>query len=223
MTNARMMTLAVALMLSGFSSAAAAEEDSDKTLYEQGGLAELGLVVGATAGGGFGQVFTDFGTRFVGGLEIGYLLPFLDRSLEYWVSGQYAAPKAEGTAAADPRLPGSGEMTYEVVHNQATIGTGVLYRIPLSTTLIRPYVSVGGLMYLTRTDVTGSAGGESFGENEETATDYGFFGALGAEYYLGPGGLLFEVQTSYASVDHFILRETNSGALNVALGYRLFL
>ncbi|MBM4362708.1 MAG: hypothetical protein FJ104_08505 [Deltaproteobacteria bacterium] len=52
---------------------------------------------------------------------------------------------------------------------------------------------------------------------------FGFYGALGGELHVGPGAVLLEVQTGYAAVDGFVLRDTNVGALNAALGYRLFL
>lgn len=61
--------------------------------------------------------------------------------------------------------------------------------------------------------------------NEETATnDGGFGGALGGEPYFGPAGaVLLEFQMGYASLDGYIMRDTNVGSLNIAVGYRFFL
>jgi hypothetical protein len=207
---------------------APATSDDKKPLYEKGGLAGAGLVVGALAGGGFSQPFSKLGTSFVGELELGYVLPPLRRSIEIFVSGQYAAPKTSGSNIADTfgpsggsRIPGT--MSYEVTEQQAVITLGGLFRIPLPTPLFRPYFSLGGRAYLLKTKVTGNAGGQAFGENDETATKFGFFGALGGEVHFGPGAVLLEVQTGYASVDGFVLRNTNVGSLNAALGYRLFI
>jgi len=99
----------------------------------------------------------------------------------------------------------------------------VIYRLPLAIDFVRPYAALGGRAYLMRTTINGKAGSESFGENEETATNFGVFGALGAELHIGPGAILLELQTGYAKIDGFVLRDTSAGSLNVALGYRLFL
>jgi hypothetical protein len=208
--------------------APAASDDAKKPLYERGGLAGVGLVVGALAGGGFSQPFSKLGTSFVGELELGYVLPPLRHSIELFVSGQYAAPKTSGSNIQDTFGPGGasripGTMSYEVTEQQAIVTLGALFRIPLPTPLFRPYVSLGGRAYLLKTQVSGNAGGQAFGDNAETATKFGFFGALGGEIHFGPGAVLLEVQTGYAGVDGFVLRNTNVGALNAALGYRLFI
>lgn len=199
-----------------------------KPLYEKGGLAEVGLVVGAKLGGGFSQPFGALGTSFVGEFELGYNLPPLRRSIEIFVTGQYSAPKTDGNGIADTFGPGGksripGTMSYELTEQQAIVTLGGLYRLPLPTPLFRPYIALGGRLYMLRTKVSGSAGTQGFGENQETAMKAGFFGALGGEIHFGPGAVLLEVQTGYAGVDGFVLRDTNVGALNVALGYRLFI
>jgi hypothetical protein len=43
----------------------------------------------------------------------------------------------------------------------------------------------------------------------------------GAELFVGPGALLAELSFGWASVNSFVLRNTNLGALNLAVGYRL--
>lgn len=207
------------------------EDPSDGTrpLYEtKGGVAGVGLVLGAKLGGGFSQPFSALGTSPVVEFELGYLLPPLGRSIEIFASGQYAAPKTSkdgvvDTFGADGKSRIPGPMSYELTEQEAIVTLGGLYRLPLPTPLFRPYVALGGRMYLLKTTVSGSAGTQAFGENQETATKVGFFGALGGELHFGPGAVLLEVQTGYASVNGFVLRDTNVGALNVALGYRLFI
>ncbi len=182
-----------------------------------------GLVVGLKVGGGFSQPFGDLGSSFVGELELGYVLPVLDRALQVFVSGQYSAPETEGrTTEPDPRLPGDGVMTYDVTQRQAIVTAGLLYRLPLATNLFRPYAALGGRLYLMETEVTGTGGGEPFGQNDETATEPGFYAALGGDLFVGPGALLLELQLGYSPLDGFIMRDTNTGALNLALGYRFF-
>ncbi len=197
------------------------EPESDGPMYERGGLFGQNLVLGAKLGGGFSQPFGDLGSSFVTELELGYLLSPLNRSFELFLAGQYAAPKAEGKGITDPRLPAPA--SYTIKQQQAIITLGVVYRLPLAIDFIRPYAALGGRAYLTRTTVNGKTGAESFGENEETATNFGIFGALGAELHIGPGAVLLELQTGYARIDGFVLRDTSAGSLNVALGYRLFL
>lgn len=194
--------------------------------YETGGLAGVGIVAGLKGGVGIG--LGAFGTTPVAELELGYLLPPLDRSIEVFASFQYAWPKAEGDDIEDTyaledesRLPGTAN--FEIVERQAVLTLGALYRIPLDLPQLRPYAGLGGRLYLTEAVIEGSAGGQDFGENRETDTQAGFFGALGLEAYLGPGAALLELQLGYAKVDAYVLRGASATALNIALGYRIFI
>ena len=202
------------------------QRDESPYSYEDGGLAGLGLVTGLKVGAGLG--LKAFGATPVVELELGYLLPPLERSFQIFVSGQYAAPKAEGDDIEDvygvdgeSRLPDSA--SYEIVERQAVLTLGVLYRVPVDLPLMRPYAGVGGRLYLTEAVIEGSAGGVDFGENRETDAQAGFFGALGMEAYLGPGAALLELQLAYAKIDGYVLRKANATSLNIALGYRLFI
>ena len=196
-------------------------------IYTQGGLFGAGVVIGAKVGGGFGQLTSPLGTSFVGELELGYTLPLPDpvnRDIEIFLAGQYAGPSTDETISEpDARLPGDGTWTYELTHQQVLLTLGMLYRIPVPVDWVRPYVAAGGRMAMSRTEVTGEAGGMPFGDNEETATNWGGYGALGGDFFVGPGSILFEVQFGFVPLDGKVLANTNSGALNVALGYRFFL
>jgi len=193
-------------------------ELSKGALYEQGGLAGIGLVVGGKLGGGFST--SQLGGSFVGELELGYDLPVLDRSIEAFVSGQYIGPTTSGSGLQDSRLPTPAK--YEVTEQQAIVTLGGYYRLHLPTPLFRPYGGLGARLYMLKTKVTGSAG-TAFGENQETATKLGIFAALGGELHVGPGAVLLELQTGYAGIDGFVLRDTSTGGLNIALGYRIFI
>lgn len=203
-------------------------------LYEKGGIAGAGLVAGLKVGGGFGQPFNEFGSSFVGELELGYNLPMLDRSLGLFFSGQYAQPTTEGSNLEDTFGPADGDaevgssrlpgpFSYQLEQRQAVLTFGAIYRIPAGFAMFRPYFALGGRYYMLSTKITGESDGQPFFENTETGSTFGFYGALGGELYLGPGAILLEVQTGAAGVDQFILRDTNASALNVALGYRFFL
>ncbi len=189
--------------------------------------ANLGLVFGLKLGAGFSQPFSDLGSSFVTELEIGYLLPLPDpisRSIELFVTGQYAQPSVQGkTAEADPRLPDDGIMHYDVTQQQLILTFGALYRLPLGGELLRPYAALGGRVYMMRSQIQGEVAEERFGDNEETATQGGLYGALGCDVFLGPGSAFVEVQVAHAKLDGYVMRDTNVGALNLALGYRLFL
>jgi len=198
------------------------DEPSAGPIYERGGLFGLGLNLALKVGGGFSQPFNAFGSAFVPELEVGATLPFAKRAIEVFFSGQWAAPGAEGTAGPDDRLPGDGMMAYEVTQQTVALTLGLRFRLPIPGDLFRPHLALGGRAYLMRTEVSGSSGGEPFGDNEETGTSFGFFGAVGGELFVGPGALLLEIQVGYAALDATIMRNTNVGSLTALLGYRFF-
>jgi hypothetical protein len=206
----------------------AAPAEPSGPIYERGGLFGAGLVLGVKVGGGFSQVFSDLGAAFIPELELGWTIPALDRALEIFVSAQWAAPSQEGKAVADPRLPGDGVMRFDVTQQEVALTFGLLFRIPLASDLVRPYVAAGARLYLLRTEATaevtdGAAAVQPFGESKETDSQAGAYGALGADLFLGPGALNLELQIGWSALDAFIMRDTNTGSLNVMVGYRFFL
>ncbi len=189
--------------------------------YERGGLAGAGLVLGAKAGGGFSQAFGDLGSSFLTQLEIGYTLPVMHRSLEVFVAGGYTQPKATGKNINDSRLPGPA--SYTLKQQEAMVDLGLRYRVRLDNPWLRPYAALGPRLYMTRTQISGRAGGQSFGNNSETQTRAGVFGAVGGEFYLGPGALLVELSMAWAKLDGYVMRNTSMGAMGASLGYRIFI
>jgi hypothetical protein len=200
---------------------ATAHADEHEASYERGGLAGTGVILGLKVGAGFSQPFGDLGSSFITELELGYALPFAKRSLSVFVSGAYTQPKAEGKNLADARLPGPAR--YELVQQEAMVTLGLSYRLHVPSKIVRPYLSAGPRLFLMRTKINGSADGQPFGKNEETASSVGVFAALGTELHLGPGAVLIELSTSWAKIDGYVLRATSAGALGLALGYRIFL
>lgn len=210
------LTLALAASGSAWAQDAAAESG---TIYERGGLAGTGLVIGLKGGLGLGQVYNTTELGFLGELELGWVTPH--RPLEIFATGSYVRTGRDDDMDADARVPGAP--SYDFVQDNLVITLGGLYRIPLSTDVVRPYGALGGRMYLSRTEITGYAGPETYGTYEEEGTAWGIYGALGADFFVGPGSILFEIQTGWAPVNRFVLQETSTGMLNFALGYRLFL
>jgi hypothetical protein len=198
-----------------------ADEPEAGPSYERGGLAGAGVVLGAKVGGGFSQPFGDLGSSFLTELELGYTLPVARRSLEIFVSGGYTQPTAEGKGLSDARLPGPA--SYTLTQQEGMLGLGGRYRLNLGLDWLRPYIAAGPRVYFARTKISGKAGGEPFGENQENTTKLGAFGTLGAELYLGPGALLVEASLAWAKLDGYVLRNTSMGALGLSIGYRLFI
>jgi hypothetical protein len=183
-----------------------------------------GLLLGGKVGGGPGKPWSDFGATPVFELELGYALPPLHRAIQLFFTGQYTQPGMSSTSGTkDPRLPGNGLVSYDVLQQELTLSFGGLYRFDVGSKQVMPYGGVGARMYLLDTKVKGSVSGQAYGRNEETQTRVGLLLLGGAELYVGPGALLAELSFGWASVNSFVLRNTNLGALNLAVGYRLML
>jgi hypothetical protein len=201
---------------------------ADQLLYERGGLVGIGLVPAIKLGGSFSGVFTDLAASPDIELEVGYVLPPLERSLEVFLGFVYTQPTHERKDVVDTSGPNGtsrleAPMHYDLTQQMFTVTAGALYRLKLPVPMFRPYAALGARLYLMKTKVDGSDGVDAFGENREGATSAGFYGALGGEVHFGPGAALLEAQLTYAGIDGFVMRDTNAGALNLALGYRLFL
>lgn len=187
--------------------------------------AALGLAIGGKLGAGLGAPFNDLGATPVLELELGYL-PLLGaaRPLEIFVSGQYAQPGMDGSATEfDPRAPGDERFTYEVTQEMFTLSLGAIYHIDVGSALLMPYGGFGGRMYLLRTQASAQVGGQRAGDSDETQTDFGLVLLGGVELFVGPGALLTELSFGWAALDGYIMRDTNLGALSLALGYRVIL
>lgn len=196
--------------------------ESSALLYEKGGMYEAGVVIGLKAGADFSQPFNELGTSPTAELEIGWLIPGMDRSFQLLFAGQWAAPKGDGALDADARLPGDGVASWDVEQQHARLSLGALYRIPVGKT-IRPYVGLGVRAWLVETKMNGSADGQAFGEYTEKSTEIGGFGSLGGEWHTEYGALLLEFQGGWAPYDRTIYSDSAVGTLAIDLGWRFFL
>ena len=136
---------------------------------------------------------------------------------------RFEVQKLSASKVADPRLPGSDPLSYAVTQQALSLSLGLLYRFDLSTDVVMPYGGLGGRLYMLNTKVKGTAGGEAFGDNEETQTDFGLVLLGGVDIFVGPGALLGELSFGWAQLDGFVMRDTNLGALSLAVGYRVML
>lgn len=182
-----------------------------------------GLVLGLKAGGGIGAPLNDSDPSLAAEVELGYVLPPLDHALEVFAAFAYAVPGMEKSAELDdPRLHRDDVLSYRVEQQIGAPGLGLRYRLHL-TGPITPYASVGGRLYMIRTDVSGTLGGEPTGEWRETGSVIGAFLAIGAELALGPGAMLLELHAGYGGLDSDMLGDTNVGMLSLLVGYRFML
>jgi hypothetical protein len=148
----------------------------------------------------------------------------IGRSFELFSSFAYAAPHTSGhISLRDARLPGDGLATYALEQQMAALTFGLLYRLELPAHVLSPYAAAGARFNMMRTKAHGEVAGQTLGENQETSSAWGAYFAGGIDVYLGPGAVLVELQLGFASVNDFVLRDTNVGVLNLMVGYRLFL
>jgi hypothetical protein len=132
----------------------------------------------------------------------------------------YTQPKVSRSTIADPRVGGSysGAQT----QRELTLGAGAIYRMSPAEALWNVYGGAGIRAYFLQTLTDGESMNNEFGENKEQSTKIGGVLFLGGERRLGPGSLLAELQFGASDLGHTITGDVTTGALLVAVGYRLF-
>jgi hypothetical protein len=199
--------------------APAASEPDKVTKPEPVEPSRGGLLAGAKLGGVF-----SFGglSPFVNvGIELGYVFPWMNRSFAAALDLDYTAPRKEGTSP-DPRLP-AGTYSWHLTEQQLAVMPVFLYRMTFLRGPATPYVGIGPRFYFVRGTVRGDMAGAPIEETKEQGTKIGFGLPLGIEFRLGPGALVGEALLQYAGVDHRVTGDSNLGAANVTVGYRLLL
>lgn len=176
------------------------------------------------AAGKVGGIFSFNGLNpFVtGGVELGYVFSALDRGIGALIAVDYTAPKTDGKVTEDfdpARIPG-GAYDWEIRQKILTVQPTFLYRMTFISDSITPYVGVGPRIYFLQSVVRGSAGDQKFADTTEQSTKFGIGGPLGAEFALGPGGIIAEVLLQWAPIDHRATGTTNLGGATLNVGYR---
>jgi opacity protein-like surface antigen len=172
------------------------------------------------AGGHFPQVTNRLGSNFDAILKVGYGVAL---DLQVFADFAYSQP-SHTSKGTDPRLGAAGAeySTTLTVRDFATT-VGADYFLPLATQRWLPYAGLGLTVHFLKTDVTGSAGGASFGDTSETSTQVGGVVFAGTGFRLGPGMVVGELRFGFAPVSQKVTGSANIGALSVLLGYGLLL
>ena len=190
------------------------------SLPGKGRAERIGIVAGAGAGVVLPQISSELGAHFVGTIEAGYVLPYLQGRIQVFGAAGYCQPE-NSSAATDPRLTAAGTAyEFKTIQRQMTFDLGVLGRVMPIDSMFNGYLAVGPRLYLLQTVTSGSAGGESFGTNREQSTKIGLYAAAGGEMILGPGRIMLQVAFGYSKLGHEITGDVSTGSIMISAGYR---
>ena len=178
---------------------------------------------GVLLGGKVGGVlpFGGLSPNVRAGIELGYVFPWLNGSFGAALDLDFTAPKSSGTKSGDMRVTG-GNYDWHLTEQEFAIMPVVMYRLT-SLGSVTPYIGIGPRIFMLRSTVRGTAGGSEIAETTEQSTKVGVGIPLGADLRLGPGAVLAELLFEYGSLDHTATGDTNTGGLNLFLGYRFIL
>lgn len=155
------------------------------------------------------------------GIEAGYVFSFCNGCFGAALDVDFAAPKTHGTSPDDPRVNG-GSYTWHLTEQELSFMPVLMYRLT-SLKVVTPYAGIGPRIFLLRSTVRGDANGSVISETTEQSTKVGVGIPVGAEIPLGPGGVMAELLFEYGSLDHRATGTTNTGGLNLMVGYRFLL
>lgn len=207
-----------ALLLLG--SSAHAQDTTSSTSEERPSKAlGSGVLLGAKVGGVL--PFGGLSPNARVGIEAGYVLPFMNGSIAAALDVDFAAPKSTGSQSGDARLM-TGSYDWHLTEQELAFMPVVMYRLT-SLGTVTPYIGIGPRIYLLRSTVKGSSGGATIAETSEESTRVGLGIPAGAELRLGPGAAIAELLFEYASLPHTATGPSNTGGLNLMLGYRFVL
>ncbi len=152
-----------------------------------------------------------------GGLQLGWAFAGTEQRIAALLDVTYTAPGA-GASAAAARLD-AGAFGWDITQKELILQPTFLYRHTGLGAFV-PFAGIGPRIYFLQTVGEGSAAGVQFLESEEQSTKFGAGLPLGAEYTLGPGGLMAEVLLEWAPLDHRITGDSSLLGANLFLGYR---
>lgn len=166
--------------------------------------------------------FDNLGIHVRYGVEVGYLLPFLDRRLEVMVSAGYAEPRRDFD---------DGDYHGEVHTQELTASLGPRFRFLPLTSSFNLSLAAGPRLFFLRSKSTGKSmpsdgttQSADFAEFKEQSMEVGVFAALGAEYFIGPGAILLDVDLGWSKLPHTITGADEATTnVSLTLGYRFFI
>jgi hypothetical protein len=170
---------------------------------------------------GGNKELNDLGLFVAGAIEVGYVFGGTKRRIGALLDVAYTAPLAEGDAK-DARLT-TGEYHWELRQKMLTLQPTFLYRLTRMVEPIVPYAGIGPRIFLLQSVTRGKSGDATFPDTKEQSTKFGLGIPLGAEYRLGPGGVLLEVAFQWAPITHETTGEASLAGFHLWLGYRALL
>jgi hypothetical protein len=178
------------------------------------------FVVGGLVGAIF--PFDGLSPFVVGGVELGYILPWLSRSFAILADVEYSEPRQSGTTANDPRVDGS-TYNWHITQRELTIAPTVLFRVTRFGRMV-PFIGVGPRIYLLESLVDGTVGSTAIATTTEQSTKVGVTVPIGVEVKLGPGALLGEFLFEYGPLNHTATGDsTTTMGGTIQVGYRFML
>ena len=164
--------------------------------------------------------FDGLGPMASGIVEVGYVLPFLERSFGILVDVGYTVPLKSGSQVQDPRV--DAPYGWKLTQKELTIWPAVYYRLTMLGRVV-PYVGIGPRVYLHQSVVEGNVGAQTILQTKEQSTKVGLGAPLGVGVTLGPGELTGEFLFEWGKLDHTATGSSSSLGGNVQLGYRFLL
>lgn len=174
------------------------------------------VAIAAKVGMTFHTIFNELSPFVILELEGGVLL--LKRRLEIDLTLGWARPPVT-YSGDDPRLTGQ-DFDWEIKQDFFTTGLMLRGRFLPTEKRFNIYAAAGPRLFFMRSVTNGSMDGNDFGENRQYETRFGGAAAIGAEFNIGPGAILFEPLMTFGNLEGFITGDQNSAALDLYLGYR---
>jgi hypothetical protein len=175
------------------------------------------LQLGVLAGVNFSQVSSELGTSFGVELEGGYRVW---RHLCVFLGLGYSQPSVD-SSRSDPQL-GATAYSTTTTQRELRLSVGAMWRLRDPGAALNGFAGIGARAYFLETVTNGSAGGQSFLENQETSTRFGGLLVLGVELRLGPGVLVGALDVSGSPLPHLVTGHVQTTALGLNVGYRVF-
>jgi hypothetical protein len=155
-----------------------------------------------------------------GAVQVGYVLPWLDRSIGLMVDVGYARP-VTSDLVGDVRVAAGG-YSWHLTRDQLTVQPSLYYRATMLGKIV-PYVGAGPRIFLTRSKTDSDEKLPVLLEQREESLEIGVGAHLGAEYLLGPGAVVAEGLFGWAPIQQRTTDEAELTAISAWAGYRFYL
>lgn len=214
--NKRTLVVSLSLALSPALAGKAAAQEVE--VHRSGSAA---VTAGARVGLVAPQPFSDLGSFALFGVEGGYIIPALERRIQVGGAFYYTRPPASG-GGTDDRLAG-GTYEWDLKQQMFIVEVSGSFRFLPPGGTITPFGRLGARVYGLRTSLDGESGTDAdFGKHREGSTELGMVVGGGVDWVLGPGALVGQLDVGFSDLDEQLTGNTNTGALELSVGYRFF-